>query len=135
MDHGHLTDPFSLAKGWTACDATTERQNTERNSRYDRPSRTSERLAMAPLEQHFRLEVEFHRRLRTEAREAIDSGSLHTSYAMQNGYEQLIRGVGAVTTRDIVGLAARQAFAGDTRDVLRARDSVMGLFGVRPVEA
>jgi hypothetical protein len=90
---------------------------------------------MAPLEQLFRLEVEFHRRLRADACGTVDSGSLHTSYAMQNGYEQLIRGVGAVTAQDVVSLAARQAFAGDTRDVLRARDSVMGLFGIRPVEA
>jgi len=43
----------------------------------------SEAPAMPPLERLFRLEVEFHRRLRGEANEPPDSGGVHTSYALQ----------------------------------------------------
>ncbi len=40
---------------------------------------------MSPLERLFRLEIEFHRRLRTEAAGSGDASSLHTSYALQMG--------------------------------------------------
>ena len=46
--------------------------------------------AMTPLEQLFRLEVEFHRRLRTDAVAA------HTSFALQNSYESLLRAASEV---------------------------------------
>ena len=58
---------------------------------------TLEALAVIALEQLFSLEVEFHRRLRTEAPERSDTASLHTSYSLMT--ERLI-------------------FVGDTRDVL-----------------
>ena len=45
---------------------------------------------MTPLERLFLLEVEFHRRLRTQAPGTADASSLHTSYALQSGYEPLI---------------------------------------------
>ena len=51
---------------------------------------------MSPLEQLFRLEIEFHHRLRTLAPGSGDASSLHTSYALQSGYEHLIRAVGPV---------------------------------------
>ena len=50
---------------------------------------------MPPLERLFRLEVEFHRRLRSEANEPPDAGGVHTSYALQAGYEPLLRSIGA----------------------------------------
>ena len=49
---------------------------------------------MSPLEQLFALEVEFHRRLRTEAPGTGDAAATHTSYALQSGYEQLLQRVG-----------------------------------------
>jgi hypothetical protein len=39
---------------------------------------------MTPLEKRFRLELEFHRRLRTQAPGTADASSLHTSYAPPN---------------------------------------------------
>jgi hypothetical protein len=87
---------------------------------------------MAPLERLFLFEVEFHRRLRAEANEPPDTGSLHTSYALQAGYEPLLRSVRSATVADVEALARKLALAGDPRDVLRARDSVMALLGIRP---
>jgi hypothetical protein len=89
---------------------------------------------MAPLERCFVLEVEFHRRLRSIAAVADDAAALHTSYALQSGYESLLRSIGRVTAQDIERLAARSALAGDARDVLAARDSLARLLGVLPFE-
>ena len=61
---------------------------------------------MSPLERLFRLELEFHRRLRTEAPGTADASGLHTSYALQSGYEPLIRAVGTATAQDIERLRA-----------------------------
>jgi hypothetical protein len=89
---------------------------------------------MSPLEQLFALEVEFHRRLRMEAPGTGDAAAIHTSYALQSGYEQLLQRVGRVTGPDIESLRERLSLAGDARDVLNARDSVMKLVGIRPME-
>ena len=86
---------------------------------------------MPPLERLFLLEVEYNRRLRSEANEPIDTGGVHTSYALQAGYELLLKSVGPVAAGNIETLTHMLARAGDTRDVLKARDSVMGLLGVR----
>jgi hypothetical protein len=85
---------------------------------------------MPPLERLFRLEIEFHRRLRTQAPGTVDTSALHTSYALQSGYEPLIGAVGTVTARDLDRLRARLATAGDPRDVLAARDSLERLLGL-----
>lgn len=85
---------------------------------------------MPPLETLFRLEIEFHRRLRVQAAGTADVGSLHTSYALQSGYEPLIRSLGAVAGRDIERLHARLSLAGDARDILAARDSLKQLLGL-----
>jgi hypothetical protein len=87
---------------------------------------------MKALEQLFLLEVEFHRKLRTEGLERDGGNGVHTSYALQCGYEELVRAAGAVSDQDVEQLRERLALAGDTRDVLAARDSVMQLLGVRP---
>jgi hypothetical protein len=84
---------------------------------------------MTPLEKLFRLELEFHRRLRTAARGTIDASSLHTSYALQTGYEQLIPAIGTITATQIEQLRERFLLASDTRDVLAARDSLTQLLG------
>jgi hypothetical protein len=85
---------------------------------------------MSPLEQLFALEVEFHRRLRTEAAGTGDVSAIHTSYALQSGYEQLLKRVGSVTGSEIEAVRERLLMAGDARDVLSARDSVMGILGL-----
>jgi hypothetical protein len=86
---------------------------------------------MSPLETLFRLEIDFHRRLRTQAPGTADAGSLHTSYAIQFGYDRLIRSVGPATVRDLETLKERLMMAGDAQDVLAARDSVRQLLGTR----
>ncbi len=88
---------------------------------------------MSPLEQLFALEVEFHRRLRTEAPGTGDASAIHTSYALQSGYEQLLKRVGCVTGTDIESLRERMTLAGDARDVLNARDSVTKILGIQPL--
>ena len=79
---------------------------------------------MPPLEKLFRLEIEFHRRLRTQTPGTADARALHTSYALQAGYEPLIRQLGSVTAQDVERLHARLALAGDPRDLLAVRDSL-----------
>jgi hypothetical protein len=89
---------------------------------------------VAPLEQLFALEIEFHRKLRTEAPGTADASALHTSYALQSGYEPLLRGIGRVTAQDIRRLADRFSLAGDARDVLAARDALTQMLGLSPFD-
>ncbi len=89
---------------------------------------------MAPLERLFAYEIEFHRRLRTELAAFQDLGGLHTSYALGLGYEPIIRAVGSVSMREIDGVMKKMTLAGDVRDVLKARDSVMRVLSVRQFE-
>ena len=89
---------------------------------------------MAPLERLFAYEIQFQSRLRTEVMAIQDSAGLHTSYALGLGYEPIIRAVGAVTIYDIDRVMKKLTLAGDVRDVLRARDSVMRILGVRQFE-
>jgi hypothetical protein len=90
---------------------------------------------MSPLEQLFVLELEFHRKLRADAPGTADSTALHTSYALQSGYEPLLGQLGRVTHQEIERLVERFMLAGDARDVLAARDSLIGLLGLWPFEA
>jgi hypothetical protein len=85
---------------------------------------------MPPLERLFALEVEFHRRLGCEAPGTPDATPLHTSFALQTGYEWLMQRVGHVTAQDIERLIQHLAVARDTRDVLAARDSLTRLLGL-----
>jgi hypothetical protein len=85
---------------------------------------------MAPLEVLFALELEFHCRLRQVAAGAEDGTAVHTSFALQSGYEPLLRAVGRVTIGDVERLAVRYTLASDVRDVLRARDSLTALLGL-----
>jgi len=89
---------------------------------------------MNALERLFLLEVDFHRQLRTQALGKAAVDGLRTSYALQCGYEGLIRDVGSITVKDIEKLRERLTMVGDPRDVLAARDSLMQLLGVRPLE-
>jgi hypothetical protein len=85
---------------------------------------------MAPLEQLFALELEFHSRMRQVASSAEDGAAVHTSFALQSGYEPLLRAVGRVTIGDVERLAVRYTLTGDVRDVRRARDSLTALLGL-----
>jgi hypothetical protein len=89
---------------------------------------------MAPLERLFALEVESHRRLRAEAPGPGDARALHTSYALQSGYEQLLRQIGRITGRDLEMVLERFLLAADPRDVLAARDSIQRLVGLPGIE-
>jgi hypothetical protein len=55
------------------------------------------------------------------------SAACTTSYALQTGYEQLMPVVGTVAARQIEQLRERLTLAGDTRDLLAARDSLKQL--------
>jgi hypothetical protein len=79
---------------------------------------------MSPLEKLFRLEVEFHRRLRALPPGTVDAGSLHTSYALQTGYELLLYAVGAVRAVDLEVVGRQFALKADRRDVVAARESL-----------
>ena len=48
---------------------------------------------------------------------------LHTSYALQSGYDQLIRDIGVVAEQEIRQLRERLLTAGVVRDTIAARDS------------
>jgi hypothetical protein len=85
---------------------------------------------MSPLEQLFRLEVVFHRRMRTLALGAGETIGLHTSYALQTGYDQLIGDIGVVTEHEIEQLRERLMLAADSRDVLTACEAVKLVLGI-----
>lgn len=85
---------------------------------------------MSPLEQLFHYEIEYQRALRIDAPGTIDSAAPHTSYALQHGYEALLRSVGRVTTADLDVMMHHLLMAGDARDVTRARDSLLRILGL-----
>ena len=89
---------------------------------------------MAPLDQLFALEIEFHRKLRCDAPGTQDATALHTSYALQAGYERLLRRLGRVTAQDLQRAGDRHALAGDVRDVLAARDALTQMLGLWPFD-
>lgn len=93
------------------------------------------RIAISPLEKLFQLELDFHRRLRTEAPVTADATGLRTSYALQTGYEQLIPAVGTINARQIEQLRERITLAEDTRDLLAAHDSLKQLLGLPLLDA
>jgi hypothetical protein len=90
---------------------------------------------MPPLERLFLLEVEFYRRLRTQAPGTADSGGVHTSYALQCGYEPLLHQIHAATAHAVEQLRNRHTLTGDARDILAARDSLKHLLGIPPLDA
>ena len=90
---------------------------------------------MPPLEQLFRLEIVFYRRFRTVDPGTANTTGVHTSYALQCGYEQLIGQLGTVTERDIEQICQQLASTADARDVLAARDSLQQILGISQVDA
>jgi hypothetical protein len=86
---------------------------------------------MSPLEMLFRFEIDFHRRLRTQAPGTADAHSLHTSYALRFRYECLLGALGAVSAGEVETLRDRLALASNAGDVQSARDSLTQLLGTR----
>jgi hypothetical protein len=88
-----------------------------------------------PLEQLFCLEIVFYQRLRTLPPCTANTTGVHTSYALQCGYEQLIRQLGTATASDIEHIRQRLTLTYDTLDLLAARDSLEGLLGMFKLDA
>ncbi|ODU00546.1 MAG: hypothetical protein ABS79_03140 [Planctomycetes bacterium SCN 63-9] len=74
---------------------------------------------MSVLEQLYRLEMEFHRLTEAQSISELEAESIHTSYALQQGYEPLLRTVGVV----------------DTASLAATKDRMAGLYGPRRAEA
>jgi hypothetical protein len=64
-----------------------------------------------------------------------DVASLHTSCALQHGYQELLGDIGPVTRQDLESLRERHMLCGDQRDVLAARDCLAQLLGLRAVDS
>jgi hypothetical protein len=86
--------------------------------------------AMAALDQLFALEVEFQRRLRIQAPGWAEAGSIHTSYAIQSGYERLLQQVARPSARNVDQLVERSALMGDRRDAVAAGELLKEILGL-----
>jgi hypothetical protein len=84
---------------------------------------------MSVLDRLFRLEIEFHRLFRAEGVTALEAAGIHTSYALQNNYEPLLRTLGVVAPSDLAGATERMMGMGDPRDVRAAYHSLRQLIG------
>jgi hypothetical protein len=85
---------------------------------------------MSPLERLFRLEIDYFRQDR-EAGYPPGGNGVHTSYALQGGYEDLLRAIPRGTTLDdVIRMGNRFILGADQRDVFRARDSVTRILGL-----
>jgi hypothetical protein len=89
---------------------------------------------MKPLEKLFMLEIEYHARLRAQGRGATEAPGIRASYALQCGYEALIRSAGRVVALELEGLCARFVQQADPRDVFAARDSLVAILRIEPFE-
>ena len=69
----------------------------------------------------------FRSRFRLEAINAVEAASIHTSYALQNGYEPLLRTVGTVDPVTLSQAKDRMVAVGDPRDVQAAFNSLRHL--------
>ncbi len=87
---------------------------------------------MSPLEKLFRLEIEYHRRVRALASVITDDGSLHTSFALQTGYESLLASLGRSPPATWKLCAAACCWPPTPRDLLATRDLNQAAPGNRP---
>jgi hypothetical protein len=84
-----------------------------------------------PFDLSFRL-----RELRKLVPGTANTTGLHTSYALQCGYDQLIRQLGTAARRDVEQIQQRPPLTSDTRDLLAARDSLKHLLlGISQLDA
>lgn len=75
---------------------------------------------MSVLDRLYRLEIEFHRIFRAEGVAAEEAAGVHTSYALQNNYEPMLRTLGIIAPGDLAVATERMLAAGDPRDVQAA---------------
>ena len=85
---------------------------------------------MSVLDRLYSLEIEFHRLLRAEAISTLEAASVHTSYALQNNYEPLLRMIGVVDSSDLAQSTERMIGMSDPRDVQAAFHSLRQLIQV-----
>jgi hypothetical protein len=79
------------------------------------------------IDRLYSLEIEFHRLSRSEAINPMEAGAIHTSYALQNGYEPLLKAAGTVGQAELAMAKRRIAGAFDPRDVEAAFSSLRRL--------
>ncbi len=82
---------------------------------------------MSILDRLYALEVEFHRQFRSAGMPPADEAGLHTSYALQNGYEALLRSIGLIDPPVLECVKDRMSRCGDPRDVIAAFRSLQRL--------
>jgi hypothetical protein len=86
---------------------------------------------MQPLEELFRCELEFHRRVRCEARGLPeDAAAAREAFGVVHGYAELIQAVAGATAKEIELMREKLSLVGDPRDVLAASDSVKQILGL-----
>lgn len=79
---------------------------------------------MSVLDRLYALEIEFHRIFRVERLGAPDASGVHLSYALQNGYEPLLRTLGVVAPVQLALATERMMGVCDPRDVQAAYRSL-----------
>jgi hypothetical protein len=85
---------------------------------------------MPVLDRLYSLEVEFHRQFRAAAADPVEAWSIRTSYALQHGYEPLLRSMGVVDVAMLNSVKERLSRIHDPRDVLAAFQSLRQLIDV-----
>jgi hypothetical protein len=85
---------------------------------------------MTALDRLYNLEIEFHRLYRAEGISPIDAAGIHTSYAMQNHYEPLLRMLGAIEPSELAEASERMMGMCDPRDVRAAFHSLRQIIRV-----
>lgn len=76
------------------------------------------------LRELFLLELGFRWRLHGCLASAAEVEQLHAGYAIERGYERLIKRLGPVTDQELERTKERLILYGDPRDVLSTRDSL-----------
>ena len=82
---------------------------------------------MSALDRLYSLEIEFHRLFRAQAISALEAASVHTSYALQNNYEPLLRMIGVIDPSDLARATERMMGMSDPHDVQAASYSLRQL--------
>jgi hypothetical protein len=85
---------------------------------------------MSVLDRLDRLEIRFHRLFRAEGVNAEKAAGVHTSYALQNHDEPLLRTIGVVNPADLVRATEQMTGMGDPREVQAAYHPIRQLVRV-----
>jgi hypothetical protein len=85
---------------------------------------------MSILDRLYHLEIEFHRLFRAEGINPFEAASVHTSYALQNQYESMLRTMVLVDQSELAKVAERMMGMGDPRDVQAAFHSLRQFISV-----